>query len=254
MAAGVTAAGVSAAALLVLPAGCGSAGARGGTTTIPDTSAARMAEAQRLAAQGQEAHRAGQTDRAIELYRRSLGHSPELAPVWNSLGLLYMEKDQYLDALEMFQAAADLMPGHAGAAPLYNTGLLYYRRGHHRKALEFFEESLRRDGRYLEALRGAVMVGKGLDLADEPALARVRTAMMVERDPRWRRMAFAEQVRIETALAKASESAPMEVRTGVEPPPAVGEPVTTPRAPRGEPGELPPEPPPELPPAQPPGG
>jgi tetratricopeptide (TPR) repeat protein len=219
------------------------------TTTIQDTSAVRLGEARRLAAQAQAEQSAGHNERAIQLYRQALDQSPELGFAWNNLGLLYMEKDNYLDAVEMFQGASEQLQGVQGAKPLYNIGLAYWKRGFGAKALTFFEKALERDPRDVDALRGAVLAAKSMDVADDKALDRVRRALLIESDPRFKRMEQSEQFRIETTLTKAKEAAPLAIPTGAP----VGEtPVGTvvvPAAQPPTPAEPEPRPPLDLPPA-----
>jgi tetratricopeptide (TPR) repeat protein len=205
------------AAALAALLGCGSSAK---TVVIHDPSAVNLAEARSLAAEAQREQQAGHTDRAIELYKKSLDASKELGFVWNNLGLLYMQKDDYIDAVDMFQSAADLMP--QSPKPYYNIGLAYSRRGYDTRALEFFSKALDCNPRDVDSLRGAVMSAKRLDLSDDNSLMRVRRALMVETDPRWKRMQESEQIRIETAMTRAKENAPMALPAGL---PVFSEPV-----------------------------
>jgi tetratricopeptide (TPR) repeat protein len=243
---GMGAAGLLAAALAVA-AGC-ETGQK--VTTIHDTSVVRQAEARRLSAEAQKEQAAGHSEKAIELYKQAVGASPELGFAWNNLGLLYMEKDNYLDAVEVFQNAADVMHGPQGAKPLYNIGLAYWKRGFGAKALTFFDKALERDPRDLDALRGSVLAGKSMDSADDKALDRVRRVLLIETDPRYKRLEQSEQFRIETALTKVKESAPLAMPGGepVGEAPAHGTVVIPPPHARPAEPELP-HPPLDLPPA-----
>jgi hypothetical protein len=145
----------------------------------------------------------------VELYQQSLGVTRELGFVQNNLGLLLMDRDEYLEAVALFQEAADVIP--ESSKPLYNIGLAYSRRGWDEKAMGYFEKALAREPSDRETLRAAVLAAKRLDLADDSSLARVRRALMVETDPRWKRMQESEQFRIEGALARAKENAPLAV-------------------------------------------
>jgi len=189
------------AVLLVLIAAAGCA-ARKNEVVFVDPGPARLIEAKRLAEQAERAQKAGRTDEAIELYRQSLEQSQDLFHVWNNLGMLLLQKDNYLDAAEAFHAAANLAP--KDPRPMYNVGVVYQRRAHDRQALDFFVKALERDPRYLPALRGAVATGKSLMLTDEAALLRVRTAVMLESDPQWRRLMEMEQFRLEDAVRSRS--------------------------------------------------
>lgn len=225
------------------------------TVVIHDPSVVNLAEARSLAAEAQREQQAGHTDKAIELYKKSLESSKELGFVWNNLGLLYMQKDDYIDAVDMFQSAADLMP--QSPKPYYNIGLAYSRRGYDSRALEYFSKALDCNPRDVDSLRGAVMSAKRLDLSDDNSLMRVRRALMVETDPRWKRMQESEQIRIETAMTREKESAPMALPAGL---PVFAEPVPelTPQPAPEVPGETKPDrqpeqpKPPEQPPATPP--
>jgi tetratricopeptide (TPR) repeat protein len=185
-----------AAALL---AGCNS-GSKSKTVTIIDDSAVRASEAKDLAAQAQREAKAGNTDKAIDLYQKSLERSHDLFYVWNDLGVLLMEKENYTDAAEMFKSAADLATGDP--RPYYNLGLIYQKAVYDEKALEYFVKSLERDGKFLPSLRGSVIAAKRLDVTDEAALQRVRTSLLLENDPQWRKIMQTEELRIEGSLAR----------------------------------------------------
>jgi tetratricopeptide (TPR) repeat protein len=178
-------------------------------TVITDDSQVRLGEARQLAAQAQEAQLAGKTDQAIALYQQSLAQTKELGFVQNNLGILLMEQDNYLGAVALFEDAAEVMP--ESAKPLYNTGLAYSRRGWDEKAMGYFEKALAREPSDRDTLRAAVVSAKRLDRSDDSSMARVRRALMIETDPRWKRLEESEQFRIEGLLAKAKENAPLAV-------------------------------------------
>lgn len=196
--------------------GC-SAGAPHGTV-IPEPGPARLDEARRVVARAQEAHRAGELDRAATLYRQALELAPDLGVAWNNLGLVLMEQGNYMDAAAMFQIAADAMP--RDPKPYYNLGLTYQRRGWLDPALDFYRRALERDPLYQDALRGAVLIGKLTMAADDEALARARRLLMRERDSRWRTLAEREQIRIEAALRQTQESGAEPIGVGQPPSPS----------------------------------
>jgi tetratricopeptide (TPR) repeat protein len=183
-----------AAAFGLLLAGCNKGGKTG--AVVQNDAPARMQSALKLAAQAEDAWKAGKTDEALELYQRSLEESQDLPLVWNNVGTLLMRKDNYMDAAEAFKRAADLSP--KDPVPYYNVGLMYQRRGY--PALEWFVKSLERDPRYLPSLRAAVVSAKRQVIADDAALNRVRTALLLETDPQWRSIMMTEQIRIENDL------------------------------------------------------
>ena len=209
----------------VLP-GCRSSGH---TTIVPIDDGARVTEARKLAAQAQREYKDGHIDKAVALYQKSLDQSRDLFFVWNNLGLLLMEQENYTEAAELFKSAADLAP--ADPRPFYNIGLIYQKAVYDEKALDYFLKSLDRDPKYLPSLRGAIISGKRLDISDEPSLTRVRTALLIETDPQWRRIFQTEQFRIEGTMSRAKKGigaklehqpvpAPAANPEGTPPPPA----------------------------------
>jgi tetratricopeptide (TPR) repeat protein len=191
-------------------------GCRGQTRT-PDLNLQppqqRLAEAHRLALEGQRAHKAGDHERALQLYQESLQHSRELHAVWNNMGLLLIDQGHYMDAVEVFRAAADI--ALFDPQPYYNVGYVYDAAGHTEPALKAYERALERNPRYIPALRGYVRAAKLLDIADEATLKRVRTAIMVDHDPQWRRIHEMEQYRVESAIREERNSGRARGATGV---------------------------------------
>jgi tetratricopeptide (TPR) repeat protein len=177
------------------------AGCRGqqksSTFDLPPASQ-NLGEAQRLAVEGQRAQKAGDNQRAKQLYQESLANSRELHPVWNNLGLLMMEEGNYMDAVEMFRTAADLAP--YDPQPYFNIAVAYDHAGWSQDAMRYYERALERDGRHVPALRGFARSAKLLDIAEPGVLARVRTALLVDRDQEWREFYEREQYRMERAI------------------------------------------------------
>lgn len=208
------------AAFAALP-GCGK---QQKSVVITDDSPARRAEAYRLAADAQRAVQRGDTAKGIALYQQALESSRDLFFVWNNLGLLYMDRQDYADAAEMFKQASELAP--ADPRPDYNIGLIYQRVVYDEQAIEYFKRSLARSNRFVPALRGYALSAKRLDRADDETLEKIRTALMVENDPQWRRIFETEVLRIEGSMAAARASrAPRAVRPGAPRTPA--EPATS---------------------------
>ncbi len=177
--------------------GCGSH--RGGTVVISDDSDQRLSKAMELARRAQDAQKAGRDEEAIALYRQSLDQSRTLASVWNNLGLLLMKRGDRMDAADMFRAAADVSP--TDPKPYLNVALAYDEAGWSERALEYYIKSLERDPRYIDALRGAAQSARLLQMADEACLERVRSALLLETDPKWRAFFQREQLRIEGRMS-----------------------------------------------------
>lgn len=188
---------IAAAVLLALAlAGCGTPRTAGDLPMPPG--AGHVQEAQRLAVAAQDAARAGNTEQAVDLYRRSITAYPDLAASWNNLGTLLMDRQENMDAVAAFKRAGELSP--QDPRPMANIGLVYSRLGWAERALEYYLKALDRNARFVPALRGAAGTTKVLALADDAALTRVRTAMMADSDPDWRRIYEMEQSRIDGQL------------------------------------------------------
>lgn len=184
------------AGLAMIAAGCNRSGPS--TVIVKDNGPAEFQEAVRLAEEGERARKAGKSDRAIQLFQESLSHSEDLYLVWNNLGLLLLERGDRMQAVTMFNRAADIDP--LRAEPYFNAGLVYMDNAQPERALEYFRKSLARQPRYLDALRGVARVGRILALADEEALEWMKSAMLLEKDPAWRRIFEEEKYRIDGAL------------------------------------------------------
>lgn len=195
-------AGVLAAAVLV--GGCHS---QSKSVVVQDDTALRQADALRLATEAQKAQKAGDSDRAVDLYRQSLERSRDLYPVWNNLALLLMQRQDYIHASEAFLTAADLAP--YDPRPMYNVGVIYQETRHDQEALKFFNQSLARDPKYLPSIRGAVASAKLLDLTDDESLARVESGLMLETDPTWRMIFEKELLRIKGTLGRKPDMVPV---------------------------------------------
>ena len=132
------------------------------------------------------------------LYQDAVTTYPDLAAAWNNLGVLLMERQDYMAASEALKRAARLSP--ADPAPLENLGLVYQRAGWSEEALRYYAAALSRDPYHVGALRGAAKAARLLNKADAEALERVRTALMLEKDAGWRMFFERERVRIQSRM------------------------------------------------------
>lgn len=167
----------------------------------PDAeSAERMQQATQFAARGLEAQKAGKTDDAIELYRKSLAANDQISGVWTNLGLAMRDKQNFVDASKAFQRAADLSP--QDPRPLAYLGVLYLERNWNREALDNFEGALTRDPMNQDALRGAVQASQRLGKRDERTLELMRKLLLIENDPRWKEEINIRRIGLESHLAE----------------------------------------------------
>jgi Tfp pilus assembly protein PilF len=89
------------------------------------------------------AHRAGELDRAVELYRSALELRPEDGQAWNNLGAVYRALGLGDDAMRAFRMAVEVAPSYAPAWS--NLGLTLDAAGREAEAIVAFREALRRD-------------------------------------------------------------------------------------------------------------
>jgi tetratricopeptide (TPR) repeat protein len=151
------------------------------TTTIQINEAERIDRARSLA---ERAARAETPEEGIDLYRRAVTVWRDFPAAWNNLGVLLLDDGQYLDAAEAFVNASERAA--TDPRPLYNLGLAWERTRHLREAAEHYQSALDRDPRYLPALRGLIYAQDRLGKTTEDTLERLRVALMLEDDPRWR--------------------------------------------------------------------
>lgn len=193
-------AALPAAALLAaaLP-GCASSGTSAGDAEVnvplPDE---RIREAERLAAQADEARRDGKSDRAIELYRESIEFSADFPDVWNNLGLLLLEDGQPDKAISAFSMASELNP--TDPRPITNIGITNMRVGWAEDAIDDFHRALEISPGYLPALRGSIRAADLLGRAEYEDLNRIRRALLAERDDDWRAYLERQRFLIESRL------------------------------------------------------
>lgn len=142
--------------------------------------AQRMLDAHRLALRAQA------TEDPVEaelLWRRAIRQFRQNPAFWHNLGTVLADQNRYLEALEAFSTAADLDP--RDARPLYNAGLLWFRRNHFDRSLELFEEALVRQPNYLPAMRGVMESSNRLRSYTPELLELLDQATILETDPMW---------------------------------------------------------------------
>ena len=189
---------VAGASLVLGMAGCAATqrGHAGGSILIPvGDDSAKIAQAQRLAIRAQNADTPA---KAIELYRQANAVYPRLAPIWNNLGVLQMQQQQYLDAAQAFTTASELQP--TDPRPMYNLGLTWEKAGYLKDAFRYYGESLGRDARYQPALRGAIRAQRLMGGATEQTLRRLRTALGQESDDQWRQWFELQKPQVEAEV------------------------------------------------------
>lgn len=179
--------------------GCGSNGSsRAGGEAPSVRDGARLGDAIEMIKAAEEAEDNGRIDEAISNYRQALDAYAEFPAAWNNLGVLLMQQERYLEAGECFNTSAELAP--TDPRPIYNLGLTWDRAGYLDQALEHYLQAVRRDGRYLPALRGSIRAERLLGVETESTLERVQKALLMEQDERWRDWLSFLKLRIEATL------------------------------------------------------
>ncbi len=192
---------VSGALGLLLLAGCSSTPRR---TAETEPYVDRSAEVNALVKRGDDAAARGDSDSAITHYQQAVAIDPQRYVAWNNLGVELMKVNNYLDAVAAFRVAADISP--RDPRPVSNIGLAYQEMGWAQDALINYEDALRRDPNYIDALRGIAVAEQKLGYASLESLNRVRHALMIEREEQWREFFQRQRFRIENQLRRPGDS------------------------------------------------
>jgi tetratricopeptide (TPR) repeat protein len=107
-------------------------------TNSPSATAADPAK---IFAEGQQALQQNHLDEAERDFRQVLGVDPKSGAAFANLGVVYMRRKQWANALETLHKAEHLMPQVAGVR--LNIGLAYYRQNLFLKAIPPFESVVR---------------------------------------------------------------------------------------------------------------
>jgi tetratricopeptide (TPR) repeat protein len=157
---------------------------------------------ERALREADKAFRADDPARAEELYISAIRQYPDFGQAWNNLGVALMAQDRFLEAGEAFDRAADLQP--TDPRPPYNRGLLWFERGYLRDSMPHFLEAIERDPNYLPALRSAIRAAVLLRDTSPETLVHIRTALLIEKDEKWRNYFERQRLLIEANLSAES--------------------------------------------------
>jgi len=107
------------------------------TQKTGSATAQQNADPQQLFQSGEAALKSGNLDEAERAFRAVLTINPQVAGAYANLGVIYMRRKQWPQALEMLRKAEHLAPQIAGIR--LNIGLVYYRQNDFRNAIPPFE-------------------------------------------------------------------------------------------------------------------
>jgi tetratricopeptide (TPR) repeat protein len=180
--AGTTAVIVAVGAGLVLSALSGCASSQ--TTTDLTSPDARAANAGMLAKRAEAAEARGNLDEALNLYGQAVQLVPSFAAAWNQIGIIHLKRNNGAGAEAAFRQAIENDPRD----PRYpfNLGWLWEERSYLDDAAQWYDLALERDPRFLPALRQSVRVDHMRARENERTAERIRTALLLETDPKWR--------------------------------------------------------------------
>jgi tetratricopeptide (TPR) repeat protein len=106
-------------------------------TSSPETAA----DLARVFRAGQDALSQGRLDEAERDFREVLAKNPQAGGAYANLGVVYMRRKRWTEALETLRQAEHMMPGESGIR--LNIGLAYFRQGEFLKAIAPFESVVR---------------------------------------------------------------------------------------------------------------
>ncbi len=84
--------------------------------------------------------RRGETERAMEAFKKALSLAPDDAKAWNNMGVIHYEKGEYESAIPCFKKAIALDPNDQRF--WYNLGLAYHHIGAYEDAISAYNASL----------------------------------------------------------------------------------------------------------------
>jgi tetratricopeptide (TPR) repeat protein len=82
----------------------------------------------------------GETDNAIEAYKKVIEIKPDYVASYNNLGNAYLSKNMTEEALNMYKKSIEVDPNTAEG--YYNLGILYSRKGDNNKALQLYSKAI----------------------------------------------------------------------------------------------------------------
>jgi tetratricopeptide (TPR) repeat protein len=181
----------------------------------------RIARARSLADEANRAQSAGHIDEAIRLNQQAIVEYADFAAAWNNLGVLYMDRDQNLEAANAFQRAGELSPNDPRFP--YNIGVIWWRLGYGEDAAKQFNAALDRDPNYLPALKYSIQWDIRRGQPTEDTAERLRRALLAEHDTTTREWLQRQQLLVNETLAKHPPNGVPPASGPSMPPPATAE-------------------------------
>lgn len=99
----------------------------------------------------------GQFDEAEKIYLEFLNENPKQPDVSNLLGLIYLQKDNYMDAQKYFEYAVQ---GFECAEYCQNLGIAFYKQGLFDNAMQYFEKAIEYEADNVDFIRNFAKLAK----------------------------------------------------------------------------------------------
>jgi tetratricopeptide (TPR) repeat protein len=176
-----------------------------GTPTAPPLTDAQVVEnnrirSEQLVAQAQELVANNQIKQAI-VYKEAISLYSKRFSDWYNLGILCNREMRYAEAVEAWRIAADMGP--QDPRPYFALGLQYQEVGRYGDAADCYNRSLEIQPDYLPALKKSVEIDQFHDRYTDVTLQRIRTALLLETDPKWVEYLRRNQMKAEERVARA---------------------------------------------------
>lgn len=144
-----------------------------------------------LAYQAEQTAASGNTEQAIALYNESLAIYRNHPAAWNNLGVLLQARGNNQLAANCFLTATEMSPRN----PVYptNLALLFQGLRQGEEAGKWLDLALERDPAHLPALRESVKLDHSRARTSEQTLNRIRAALRLETDPKWKAYLLRQQ-------------------------------------------------------------
>lgn len=160
-----------------------------------------MGKATEMVRQAQRYEVSNKPELALEKYRQAVDVYRDLPAAWTNMGLLLANKGDRLKASEAYMIASELSP--TDPRPLHNLGVLW-EESDDGDAAKWYQRALERDPNYLPSLRRMIVLDMKRDVTDEASQARLKRAMLAEKDGVWMQHYKRAQIRFKGTMEESA--------------------------------------------------
>ena len=191
------------AAVTLMGFGLASCASKSNTFELPDSArpgaqGEQIRKAHELASRAEQAGKAKKYSEAIALYEEAISNYRNFPSAWLNLGVMHMKSGNSLQAVEAFNAAADIDP--TDPRPVFNIGAIYEDKYYYKEAISFYNQALERDPNLLPALRRSIYLEMQTNSFTPATKERVLRASMLETDPQYRSIFAQAKLRLDNEL------------------------------------------------------